>query len=195
MSGEQTEPFTVDDFESVSSLALEAWTVGMHEDWSVPAGELTWSCHQTADHVIDCVFSYAFMFASRRERSYPPFGELHALPEARPRHLIEGLRAVTTMLSAVIRTAPPDARAVIRRWPQVEIGGPDDFAARGGHELILHAYDVCQGLGVAFDPPRDACRRLFAVTRDWPVGTLEPTDDAWFDLVERSGRRRPAPGR
>jgi hypothetical protein len=41
-------------------------------------GTLEWSCFKTADHTVDCVFSYAFFLASRRTDRYPPFGELHA---------------------------------------------------------------------------------------------------------------------
>ena len=42
--------------------------------------------------------------------------------------MIDGLRAVTTMLSAVIRTASPDV-AVIFNGPQFAPGDRDDFAA------------------------------------------------------------------
>ena len=107
---------------------------------------MEWSCWKTADHTVDCVFSYAFFLASRRQDTYPPFGELHALPNATPTDLVDGLQASATMLSAVIATAEPDARAVIGLWPHAQTGTPRDFAARGALEMILHAYDVCTGL-------------------------------------------------
>jgi hypothetical protein len=186
--------FTVHDFDEVSALVLDAWTSGADLDWSVPAGTLDWTCLHTADHVIDCVFSYALFLASRRQDAYPNFGELHALPAAMPRDLVDGLRAVTTMLSAVITTAPPDTTAVIWRRPAVQTGTPGDFAARGGLELILHGHDVCAGLGVALDPPGDLCRRLFDHTAPWPrQAAIVRTDDPWADLRERSGR--PSGGR
>jgi hypothetical protein len=132
---------------------------------------------------------YALFLASRRQDGYPPFSELHALPEATPADVINGLRAVTTMLSAVIATAPPDARAVIRRRPTVVIAPPEDFAARGALEMVLHAHDVCSGLGVPFAPPADLCRRLFDHTDPWGVGELaREAGDPWTDLLERSGR-------
>ena len=183
--------FTVDDFERLSGLVLDAWGSAVDRDWSVPAGTLEWSCFFTADHTVDCVFSYAFFLASRRLGTIPPFGELHALAGAAPLDLIDGLRASCTMLSGVIKAAEPGTRAVLWGLPHLEPGSPDDFAARGGHELILHAHDVCTGLGVPFDPPRDLCEGLRAATRAWPVGPeIEPTGDAWSDLLERSGRRR-----
>jgi hypothetical protein len=137
------------------------------------------------------VFSYALFLASQCQDAYPNFGELHAPPGAAPRDLIDGLRAVTTMLSAVIVTADPDVGAVIWCWPEAEVRPPQDFAARGALELILHAHDVCVGLGVAFEPPPGLCGRLFDHTRDWPFHqSVEATSDPWADLLERSGRSR-----
>jgi hypothetical protein len=183
--------FSADDFQMLSGLVLDAWHAGIDRDWSVPAGTLEWSCLRTADHTVDCVFSYALFLASRRQDAYPPFGELHALSDATPADLVDGLRAVTTMLWAVIVTAEPEARAVILQWPRVETGSPNDFAARGALEMVLHAHDVCAGLGIPFDPPADVCRRLRDHTRAWPHQVpTEPTADAWADLLHRSGRRR-----
>jgi hypothetical protein len=188
---EPSGPFTVEDFDQLSRLVLESWESALDRDWSVPAGTLEWSCFTTADHTVDCVFSYALFLASRRQDTYPNFTELHALPGASPADLLFGLRAVCAMLIGVVTIAEPGARAVI--W--IRNGGQTapaaDFAARGGHELILHAHDVCAGLGVPFDPPRDLCQRLWQHTLDWPIGpTVDSTDDPWSDLLERSGRAR-----
>jgi hypothetical protein len=68
------------------------------------------------------------------------------------------------MLWAVTATAPPDARAAIMYSPRLETGTPPDFAARGGLEMMLHGHDVCTGLGVPLDPPRDVCERLLRHT-------------------------------
>jgi hypothetical protein len=183
-------PFTTADFDELSKLVVEAWESGLDRDWSVPAGTLEWSCFTTADHTIDCVFSYALFLASRRRDMYPPFTELHALPGAGPSDLVNGLQAVCTMLVAVVAEAGPGTEAIM--WGRIGgLGESRDFAARGGHELILHAHDVCTGLGVPFDPPRDLCERLRDHTREWPVGPeVAPTDDPWSDLLERSGRQR-----
>jgi hypothetical protein len=186
--------FMAEDFAELSAFVLNAWRSGVDRDWSVPAETLEWSCWTTADHTVDCVFSYAFFLASRRLDSYPPFGELHALPEATPADLVDGLRAATTMLSAVIAAADPNTRAVIGLWPHTMTGTPSDFAARGALEMILHAHDVCSGLGISFDPPRELCLRLRETVRDWPgQRSLPATDNPWTDLLERSGRP-PAPG-
>ncbi|MBA2283756.1 MAG: hypothetical protein H0W25_21315 [Acidimicrobiia bacterium] len=181
--------FTVDDLDLVSALVLANWHGAVEEDWSVPAGTLEWSCLTTADHTIDCVFSYALFLGSRRLDEYPPFGELHALPEAGPSDMVDGLRAVTTMLSATIRVAPPETRAVLRPKPNARAGGPDDFAARGTHELILHAHDIAAGLQQPLDPPAEVCERLYLATDGWfGPATEPPAGDPWAALLARSGR-------
>jgi hypothetical protein len=186
-----SDAFTRDDFVALSAVVLDAWESAVNRDWSAPAGTLEWSCWTTADHTIDCVFSYAFFLASRRLDSYPPFGELHALADAAPGDLVEGLRAATNMLSAVITDAEPDTQAVIGLWPYALNGKPTDFAARGALEMVLHAHDVCAGLGVAFDPPRELCLRLRDTAQHWPgQAKLPSTADPWSDLLERSGRSR-----
>ncbi|MDP9332673.1 MAG: hypothetical protein M3Q30_05100 [Actinomycetota bacterium] len=183
--------FSPEDFSALSRIVVDAWRSGVDRDWSVPAGTLEWSCWKTADHTVDCVFSYAFFLASRRQDTYPPFGELHALPNATPTDLVDGLQASATMLSAVIAIAEPDARAVIGLWPHAQTGTPRDFAARGALEMILHAHDVCTGLKIAFYPPNDVCVRLRDYVREWPgQARLPPTGDPWSDLLERSGRAR-----
>ena len=106
----------------------------------------------------------------------------------------EALEAETRILSALVGVAEPATRAVIWRYPDVGTGSPDDFAARGALEMILHAHDVCCGLGVEFDPPAGLCERLREHTRSWPHwsmpgwSALPTTDDAWSDLLEGSGR-------
>ena len=184
-------PFTPDDFAELAAAVIAAWTDALDRDWSAPAGTLEWSCFTTADHTVDGVFSYALDLASRRRDVYPPFTELHALDGAAASDLVNGLSAVCTMLSAVIATAPSDTRAVIFGIGKLGLGAPHDFAARGGLELILHAHDVCAGLGVPFDPPLDLCARLREHTRDWPgARDTAATADPWSDLLERSGRAR-----
>jgi hypothetical protein len=189
MSEIVTENFTVDDFRSLTSIVDHALRAGVDRNWSVPAGTLDWSCWTTLDHTVDCVFSYALFLASRRQTAYPRLGELHAPPEATPADLVENLGAATTMLEAVIRAAPPATRAILRRYPEVTLGTPDDFAARGGLEMILHTHDICRGLDVVFDPPDDLCQRLRDHTDPWPGHAQgQATSDPWLDLLERSGR-------
>lgn len=192
--------FTCDDLDDVTRLVTTAWTEGLDRDWSAPAGTLTWSCTKTADHAVDAVLAVALFLASRKQDGYPEWGwgELTMGPSVRPEHLVEGMATVGRVLSAVVRTAEPEARAVIWRRPAIEARGPADFAPRGGLEMLLHGHDVASGLGVPLDPPADICARLREHTRSWPhwrsPGWSQPatTDDPWLDILTASGRR-PSP--
>ena len=192
------ERFSDDDLCVLSEVVSEAWASAADRDWSVPAGSLDWSCLATADHAVDCVYAPAFFLASRRTDAYPEAGgDLTLGPRATPARLVESLAIATRILGAVVRSSDGHERAVIFRRPEVVVAGPDDFVPRGALELVLHAHDVCAGLGVPFEPPADLCLRLREHTRPWPVWTsawqgLRQTDDPWGDLLASSGRCRQA---
>jgi hypothetical protein len=196
METDSQPPFTRDDFDAVAQCVVEGWRSGLDRNWSVPAGTVEWSCLRTADHCVDAVLAVAFFLASRKQDAYPDFGwgDHTAGDNARPETLVEALETVSRVLSSLIATAEPDTRAVIWRRPKVATGGPNDFAARGALELLLHGHDVCTGLGIPLDPPQDACARLREHTRGWPhwtsPGWSNPptTENPWVDLLIGSGR-------
>jgi hypothetical protein len=181
--------FNCDDLEELSAAVAAAWRTGIDRDWSAPAGTLAWTCAHTADHTVDTVFAPAAFLASRRRDSYPAFGVASA--GAASADLIEGLETATRILVAVVNSAPPTVSAVIWRG---ENRPPHDFPARAGLELILHAHDVCSGLGVDFRPPQPLCERLRRHTDSWPMwgaaGWSRPSlsGNAWEDLLHASGR-------
>jgi hypothetical protein len=168
----------------------------LDRDWSAPAGTLVWSCSRTADHAVDTVFAAAIFLASRKQWGYPEYGVNTPGSDASPALLIEALQTAGRVLSAVVSAAEPDARAIIWRQPKIETRGPADFVPRGALELILHAHDVCAGLGVAFAPTNDLCERLRHHTQLWPHWNspgwvpLKMTGPAWNDLLHASGRHR-----
>ena len=188
--------FSVEDLGVLTSLVTSAWSTGRDRDWGAKAGTLDWTCTETADHAVDTVLAPAFFLASRAQDDYPNFGwdPFTMGPEPTPEQLVHGLETAARILSAVVSTAAPDARAVIWRWPEVETRPPGDFIPRGGLELILHAHDVCTGLRVPFEPPAGLCHRLREHTRPWPVWSLwqefPNTDDPWGDLLHASDRFR-----
>jgi hypothetical protein len=113
--------------------------------------------------------------------------------DATPESLVESLQMATRVLSAPVRETDPSVRSIL--FDRLgAIGEPADFVPRAGLELVLHAHDVCDGLGVSFRPPSDLCARLRDHTKEWPVWPylgdgLHLSDDAWHDLLRASGRR------
>jgi hypothetical protein len=73
---------TSDEFAVLADLSIDALNDVADADWTTRAGVLEWNCWQTADHMVDCVFSYAMQIGARAQSGYLPFEELHAKPEA-----------------------------------------------------------------------------------------------------------------
>ena len=82
----------------------------------------------TADHAVDCVYAPAFFLASRKRDGYPDVGtNLMLGPDADPARLVQSLEMAATVLVAVVKDAPPDARAILFRRPETTTAGPPDF--------------------------------------------------------------------
>ena len=173
-------------FHSVCNLVVETLDVRVTLDWSVPAGSLEWSCWQTVDHMIDCVFSYAFQLASRAQSGFLPFQELHAMPEATPSELVTGLRGITELFSGLLGSVPGDAEAS----DGVFMLDVDDWAVRAAYEMLLHTHDVVVGLGARFDPPSSTCAWVIASPKLWMLdrGVAATVADPWEALLLGSGR-------
>lgn len=129
------------------------------EDWAVPAGSLEWSCWATAAHVAHDLLAYAGQVAARPTDAYLPF-DVAVRPDASPREVLQVVTACGGLLSSALRTAGPEARAW--HWGPCD---PAGFAAMGVAEVLLHTYDITQGLGVPWQPTAPLCaavlRRLF----------------------------------
>lgn len=138
--GAQVELATAEVTAALAQLA--SW------DWSVPAGSLIWSCHQTAAHLANDVTKYAAQLAGRATGSYVRF-TLTVPSEHPPTELVRTIDACGRLLATTIDATPADARAW--HWGPTDRSG---FAAMGIGELLVHAFDITSGLGAAWHPPR-----------------------------------------
>jgi hypothetical protein len=171
------------------NIVVVALEDAVHLDWSQPAGTLEWTSWQTVDHLIDCLFSYAFQLAAGAQSGFLRFGELHAQHDAGPADLVTGLRAVGTMFVSVVRQLPPDATAS----DGLVVMGVSDWCARAGYELALHSHDVASGLGVQLEVPEALCESITSSPTLWMYDRdrASTAADPWTALLVGSGR--PAP--
>jgi hypothetical protein len=139
-------------------------------DWSVPAGDLEWSCRETAVHLADDYFSYAAQVICQPSHGYGA-AELVVPGDAS----VESLLEATTMAAEVLRLAATAADPHSRAWHPLGVSDPNGFVAMGVVEGLVHTQDIAAGLGVAWQPPADLCAavlgRLFP---DAPAG--DPVD-------------------
>ncbi len=128
-------------------------------DWTVPAGSLTWSCWQTAAHIAHDLLAYATQVAGLPQTAYLPL-DLRVREDASPTDLLRIVGACGGLLQSAVATADPKSRAW--HWGPCD---PAGFAAMGVAEILLHTYDIAQGLGISWMPPEAMCapvlKRLF----------------------------------
>jgi hypothetical protein len=118
----------------------------LHRDWSVRAGDLTWSCRETLLHAADVW--YAVELASQRRAWRPPL--LDWRTGLTPEEGLAAHDAAAALLAAVIRGMPPEACSYHGQPTDA-----DGFAAMHCDEVLVHGYDIALGLGIAFAPPPD----------------------------------------
>jgi hypothetical protein len=180
---------TPDEFGQILDASLDSLAGVVNDDWTMPANGLEWSCWQTVDHMIDCVFSYTLQLASAAQAGFLPVSELHAKPDAAPEDLIAALRGVGTSFLAVAKYVPSQTVAS----DGVILLTVSDWCARASYEVALHGYDVAVGLRASLEIPADACRSILGSEGLWMLdrSEAESTPDPWAALLSGSGRSTP----
>lgn len=185
-------PVTADDVTLSVRLAVDA--LGAARDgWDKQAGEVEWTCWETAEHIADDLFAYAVEIARtpREEPGNAPFTltarreggpgvSVFADLDAGPAGLLQVLDACGGLLAAAVRAAPPDKRG----YHALGRADAEAFAAMGIVEVLVHTADIAAGLDVPWQPPADLCARV--LTRLFP--DVEVTDDPWHTLLWATGR-------
>jgi hypothetical protein len=172
-------PVSADDLEEAVGLAVAALRVGAGQDWRRTAGELTWDCWHTAEHIAGCLVCYASQLGARAQTGYVPF-DIAADHDADPAGLLAVIQAAGAMLAAVVRTTPADVRA----FHVFGMGDPEGFAAMGIVETLVHTHDIATGLGLEWVPPPGLCAKTLA--RLFPTAPGEA--DPWQVLLWATGR-------
>jgi uncharacterized protein (TIGR03083 family) len=147
------------------------------DDWGVRAGSLDWSCRETAAHVAHDLAAYAVQVAARGTAGYLPV-DLVTSPDARVPDLLRVVEACGRLLRLAVDSAGPGP--VAWHWGMSDAAG---FAALGVAEVLVHTFDIAQGLGVAWRPPEPLSRLV--VDRLVPDAASGPAPDV---LLWATGR-------
>jgi hypothetical protein len=173
---------TADDLDTAISSVVSALQPATSQDWSARAGTLEWDCWHTAEHIGDCLLSYAAQLAVQPTTRYVRF-LASADKDANPAEVLEFAEAGGRILTAAVRTAPAHARA----YHPTGLADPEGFAAMGCVEVLLHGHDIAEGLGASLDPDRGTCRAV--LTRLFPQTPEDLTStDPWETLQWATGR-------
>ncbi|MEV0649574.1 hypothetical protein AB0I28_30385 [Phytomonospora sp. NPDC050363] len=186
-------PVTPQDVRHAVDLCSDALRGAVDTDWTVPAGDLTWSCRETAEHLADDLFAYAGQLGPRRPPldTHVPFAWARTSPDAPALSvsgdpaagaagLVEVIEACGTFLWAVASAVAPETRA----HHVFGLSDPEGFAAMGVVETLVHTHDIGRGLGFAWTPPPQLCARaLYRLFPEAPADT-----DPWATLLWATGR-------
>jgi hypothetical protein len=126
-------------------------------DWSVPAGDVEWSCRRTAGHIADDLFSYASQVIAQPREGYLPI-EAVLEPDASNEDLVRAVSMCGRLLRHAVEAAAPGDRA----WHPYGTSDPEGFAAMGVVETLVHTYDIARGLGLDWRPPPTLCAPVLA---------------------------------
>nr|WP_042191129.1 maleylpyruvate isomerase N-terminal domain-containing protein [Kibdelosporangium sp. MJ126-NF4]CEL19862.1 Ribosomal-protein-alanine acetyltransferase [Kibdelosporangium sp. MJ126-NF4]CTQ97086.1 Ribosomal-protein-alanine acetyltransferase (EC 2.3.1.128) [Kibdelosporangium sp. MJ126-NF4] len=173
---------TADDLDAAIASVVTALSPVTDRDWSTAAGTGDWDCWHTAEHLGDCLLSYAAQLIALPATRYVRF--LASVDkDASAAEVLEFAMTGTGMLSSAVRTAAPSARA----YHPTGTSDPEGFAGMGCVEALVHGEDMARGLGVTIDPPRDMCARVLA--RMFPHTTADLTsEDPWTALLWATDR-------
>jgi hypothetical protein len=191
--GSSSGTVSAGDVEHAVRLSVSTLRGAVAPDWSAKAGSLEWDCWETVEHLADDLFSYAAQlgpenppldthvpFAWRRKKPGGPANVIFADRDAGPAGLLQVLEASGALLTAIVRTAPP----TVRSHHIFGAADPEGFAAMGIVEILVHTYDIAEGLSISWTPPADLCNRVLA--RLFPDA---PTDtERWPTLLWATGR-------
>jgi hypothetical protein len=169
---------TPDDVIAAAATAEAALRPVVGRDWSVRAGPLEWDVERTITHMVGALAKYTLYLASRCEHFIGL--TVTRWPDATNEEVIDSIVPVATGLAAVAAVTPPGVRAYHVTGPSSAI----DYVGRACVELLVHTDDALSGLGVAFAPPADLCRRVLAQRFPEAAGP----GSAWHALLTASGR-------
>lgn len=157
-------------------------------DWTeIRAGRLEWSCRRTAAHIASDLIAYAGQLAGRTQDAYTPFmitidGAEDGLDPADNAGTLQVITATGALLAAAVRTTPRAVRA-FHPFP-FRHANREGFAAMGVAEVLLHTYDIAEGMKIGYEPPAELVS--FVLTRIFPQ--VKPGPTPWRTLLWATGR-------
>ena len=120
-------------------------------DWkAAQAGDLTWSCWDTALHVADDLYFYAAQLIYKPLAGHVPT-ELSPDDTATVPRLLDMVSVHAELLRRTVLAADPADRA----HHVYGTSDPEGFTAMGLVEILVHTYDLVRGLdpGSSWRPP------------------------------------------
>lgn len=179
---------TADDLDLAIHTVESALQPGVQRDWQTALGTGEWTARVTAEHIGDCLISYAGQLTAKPQDRYARFMVV-ADDNATAAELLEFLVLGGRLLASVVRTCAPTTRA----YHPTGLADPEGFAAMGCVEMLVHGHDLAHGLGLHLTPPPLLCHNVTARLFPPTAATLGDVDP-WTALLWSTNRIQ-LPGR
>lgn len=155
---------------ATTTAAVRALEPYVAADWrATTAGDVTWTCWDTALHVADDLYFYAVQLVHGRQTAEYLSTELSLDDDATVARLLDAV----VVHGELLRRAALGASPTDRGFHVFGVSDADGFAAMGIVETLVHTYDIVRGLDPASDwrPPGDlAAAALDRLFPDAPSG-------------------------
>ncbi|GLY47760.1 hypothetical protein [Lentzea sp. NBRC 102530] len=179
---------TADDLDLAIHTVESTLAPEVHRDWRATPGTGDWTARTTADHVGDCLLSYAGQLTAAPQDRYARFMAV-ADEDASAAEVLEFLALGGRVLASVVRTCPPATRA----YHPTGLADPEGFAAMGCVEALVHGHDIAHGFGLRLSPPAGLCRNVLGRLFPHTAATLTEVEP-WTALLWSTNRVQ-LPGR
>lgn len=169
-----------------ADVLVETLRPASDRDWSVPAGTLIWTCRETLDHVSDALGFYCGQLATQataRRRSFRQGDATATIAD-----LLAAVETGAQILGAIAQATPTEARA----WHRMGMADAEGFLAMACEEILIHTWDVAQGLDLAMTVPDDLAQAVLARIFPWaPTGCSAWEAQLWCsDRIALPDRER-----
>ncbi|HEV2127456.1 MAG TPA: hypothetical protein VGR22_02430 [Thermomicrobiales bacterium] len=174
-------PMQPNDLPATAALCRQTLAPWIDRDWSVPAGDLEWTCRRTLDHIIDTQLFLGGNAAMRSTSRVLPIR--NGDPSATVEQLLSAVVTAAMLLERVCAGMGPGGRG-FHPAGQADAEG---FRAQGCAEILQHTWDIANGLGEGFRAPEDLSGRIVARLFPW-TPTADEHPDRWEVLLWSVGR-------
>lgn len=156
------QPVAPDDLRAAARLCTATLWPALAADWSVNAHGLEWSCRRTLDHLGDAFAYYAAnMGAEPPQSPYGPYGER---ADASVEELLASIEPLADLVAETAGRLPA-ATVIPHLWGATD---PEGILAMGVVELLVHSWDIGQGVGAELSEPAASELAAGALARLFP---------------------------
>jgi uncharacterized protein (TIGR03083 family) len=166
----ETAELRPDDLLAAAAVCRATLEPALDRDWEVPAREMEWSCRRTLDHIVDALMLYSGYVGPRATARRTPLR--NGDPGATLADLLTSAEGAAAILAELVRALPAGTRV----FHPAGMADATGYVAMGCEEILVHTWDIAEGLGIPFAAPEELAARIVARILPWAPADVPPWD-------------------